>query len=253
MDFLALPGPLGATIFVVGAVLLVFAPYVVLRRIFANRLAIDTGELAGTVLFRIGALHGLILALVFADELVRHQELRDNIALEAAAASDLLRNLENYDPVGTVQISKNVQAYLGSAIYEEWPGLVERKLSPQTWLQWELMYLSILDLDPTIRRDLDLRNRLIQDAETIAEARQARLFSTAAGVSGPFWVIALVGFLFVSVPFFVFKPDNVNLFLLILFGAYNGIIVYFILALSNPFHGPVPLEPSALLLLHSTT
>ena len=250
MDFLALPSILGVLIFVCGAILLMLVPYFALRAVFAERLGEDTNEIAGTVLFRIGALHSLILALVFADELVRHQDLRDNIAREAAAIGDVLRNLENYDPQDTVQISENVQAYLGSVVFEEWPGLAEQKLSNQTWLQWELMYLSILDLVPASPRDDALRKRLIQDATVIAEAREKRLFSSAAGVTPAFWVIAFVGFFFVSLPFFVFKPIFVNIFLLTVFGAYNGMIIYFILALGSPFDGPAPLEPTPFLLLH---
>jgi hypothetical protein len=98
-------------------------------------------------------------------------------------------------------------------------------------------------------RDEALRARLIRDAEEIADSRELRLFTVAQGVSTPFWVIAIVGFFFVTIPFFVYKPKLANFFLLAIFGAYNGMIIYFILALSSPFRGPVSLEPTPFLVL----
>ena len=244
MYLLDLPILFGVLIFVGGAIFLIFVPYVVLRALFSKRLGGDTETVAVNVMFRIGALHGLILALVFADVLIQFNSMRNNVAQEAAAVGDLLNNLKNYGPEETAQITDSVHAYLNSVIFEEWPALSDQVLQRQTWLQWELFYLSILDLEPTSARDESLRERLIRDAEEIANSREQRLFTVAQGLSTPFWVIAIVGFFFVTIPFFVYKPKLANLFLLTIFGAYNGMIIYFILALSSPFMGPVSLEPT---------
>jgi hypothetical protein len=249
MYLLDLPILFGVLIFVGGAIFLIFVPYVVLRALFSKRLGGDTETVAVNVLFRIGALHGLILALVFADVLIQFNSMRNNVAQEAAAVGDLLHNLENYGPEETAQITDSVHAYLNSVVYEEWPALSDQILQRQTWLQWQLFYLSILDLEPTSARDESLRERLIRDAEEIANSREQRLFTVAQGLSTPFWVIAIVGFFFVTIPFFVYKPKLANLFLLTIFGAYNGMIIYFILALSSPFMGPVSLEPTPFLIL----
>jgi hypothetical protein len=49
-----------------GTILISIATYAVARVLLISRSASETKDLAGSVIFRVSALHGLILALVFA-------------------------------------------------------------------------------------------------------------------------------------------------------------------------------------------
>lgn len=250
LNLLDLPGLIGGLIFAGGAVVLVFVPYFILRRALHPRSGDDTETIAGSILFRIGALHGLILALVFADELARNQNVRDIVSYEAAAIADLLRNLERVER--TAAIEESVTAYLHSVIFDEWPNMGNRKLSAQTWLQWDAMYSNVLDLTPSNLSEESLREHLLNDVVAISEYRERRLFSASYGLSLPFWAIAIAGFVLISVPYFVFRPGLVNLCLLTTFGVYNGMVIYLILALSNPYKGPANIEPTPFLIVYES-
>ena len=66
VDVLGFPAWLGALTSILGAVILAFVPYSLGRLLLTRFRTAGTYDLAASVLFRVGALHALILALVFA-------------------------------------------------------------------------------------------------------------------------------------------------------------------------------------------
>ena len=71
-------------------VVLALAIYALAHATASRRIGEDTRELASSVVQRISALHGLILALVFAQELYQYQEVRTGLVREATAVAVLL-------------------------------------------------------------------------------------------------------------------------------------------------------------------
>ena len=69
----------------------------------------DSRELAGSVLFRVAALHGLVLALVFAQELISIRDVHVTSAHEAAMLADIYYDLERYDAEGTQEIRAELE------------------------------------------------------------------------------------------------------------------------------------------------
>ena len=74
---------------IVATVAAVLVAYFGMRRIMPAEPDERTRDLAASVLFRISALHGLVLALVFASEVVQYQQLGFEIAAEVNAVSDI--------------------------------------------------------------------------------------------------------------------------------------------------------------------
>ncbi len=97
MTTVGLLGWLLALLFIAGAIALAFGPYILARKFFHRHTTEHTYDLAGSVLFRIGALHALILALMLADVTASFLDMRDAVTDEAAATTDVYRNLERYD------------------------------------------------------------------------------------------------------------------------------------------------------------
>ena len=77
-----------AVVFIVGTVMISWAVYFGMRRVMGEDYAEDTQTLAGSVIIRVASLHGLILALVFAQELVDYTQLQGNLTEEATAIAD---------------------------------------------------------------------------------------------------------------------------------------------------------------------
>lgn len=78
-----------AAAFIVGTVALVWTGYFLMRLASARADKDEANDLAGSVIFRVAALHGLILALVFAQELFKYQEVRGALVREATAVADI--------------------------------------------------------------------------------------------------------------------------------------------------------------------
>ena len=67
---------------------------------------------------------------------------------------------------------------------------------------------------------------------------------TIAGYETPgfFWVVIISGFLAVVIPCFVYSPNIANLAILGTFSAFNGIVMYVIFSIANPFTGALAID-----------
>lgn len=233
-----------ALLFIAGAIALAFGPYYLARKVFLGRNTEKTDDLAGSVLFRIGALHALILALMFAHVTAQFLKLRNAVTEEAAATSDVYHDLERYgDPEITEIIRRDLALYAGTVINDEWPLLESRQLSGEAWARWRAVMDAILDLEPESRRQIDLRAFMLADMESIARFRERRQIGSKGNVPPMFWVVAIAGFVLISLPYFVFEPSPTNKMLLGIFAAYNGLVLYVIYATGHPFATPVAVDP----------
>jgi len=247
---LDLPWPITLAVFVAGALLLSFGPYVILRRVFT--VEEETERLAGSVLFRIGGLHALILALVFADAQVSLIGLRDGVATEATALTDVYYDLARYGTTAADEARTDVVVYTRAVIEDEWPRLAERRLSGEAWAAWQSLYNVALDLAPETPRQEYLRGQILQRIQAIAAYREERRFGAARSLSGLFWSVAVIGFFLVALPYFVFRPTPAHLFLMTAFAVFNGLVMFIILATNHPFTAPVTVDPTPFEVLLST-
>ena len=120
---------LWAFVFIAGAIALAFGPYFLARTFFYPRTTERTYDLAGSVLFRVGALHALILALMFAHVTASFLEMRDTVTEEATATADVYEDLERYDAEITNIIRRELALYAETVINDEWPLLADRQLT----------------------------------------------------------------------------------------------------------------------------
>jgi hypothetical protein len=235
---------LAAGMVILSVVFLVFAPYAAARFLLRAHARDETETLSNSIIVRIASLHGLILALIFAQEQANMNDLRHTNAREAAAVADVFYDLDRYDPVGNARLRRAMAEYVRVVIDEEWEMLADGHLSQRAWDSWQLAYMGILDLTPVNPRQQTLRERMLADIETISESRNLREAGAIGGVTRLFWIVAVVGVVFVVVPFFVFPARKVNLLLLLSFAVYNGVVIYTIFALSHPFSPPGAVKPA---------
>lgn len=202
-----------------------------------------TRDLAASVLFRISALHGLVLALVFASEVVEYHSLEFESANEVNAISDVYYDAARYGDEAS-GIRNALKKYLEIVPFEEWRSLGEEgELSSDAWGQWDAAYRIILDLSVTSPRQVALRDNMLRKTHQIAENRDLREHHAKTTLSSMFWAAALVGVVLISVGYYSFPPKRENLVLLSLFAGYTGLILFTIYAMSNPFSAPAALQP----------
>lgn len=130
-------------------------------------------------------------------------------------------------------------------VNEEWASLAKRQgLTAAAWIEWDKAYNILLDLQPSNDRERFLAQRMRNRITEVAGFRQMREAPSLVRFAGLFWGPALIGLVCVAAPFYVYRPTRTHIALLSMFGAYSGVILFFIFAFSNPFSTPGRLEPA---------
>jgi hypothetical protein len=233
--------------FVVAAVAFTLATYFAMRRVTGADPDGLTKDLASSVLLRISALHGLILALVFAQEMLEYQRLRLETATEANALADIYFDADRYGGSETIKIKDTIYAYVGQVLKEEWRALgTTGRLTGQGWALWDKAYAGILDLTPVNERQTSLRAHMLDRVHVVAEMRVNRENHGQDSTNTMFWFAAIFGILFIAMAYYAYPPRRLNLVLISLFGAYTGLVLFFIYAFSNPYNEPAAMNPGAM-------
>lgn len=232
-------------VFVAGTILVVLGSYFVTRRLIGPGADGDrTIEVAANVAVRVATLHSLILGLVYAQELDDYKGVRSNLVDEAIAISDVFNDARRYGGEATATVQGGLSRYVAVVVDEEWADLGARRgLSARAWREWETVYEAILNLAPVAERERFLAQRMRDRIAVVARYRQLREAPTRSHFSGLFWAPAIIGLVIVSAAFYVYRPTRTHLVLLGLFGAYSGVILFFIFAFANPYAEPGKLEP----------
>lgn len=232
----------GVVLTTIGVVL---ASYFVARRLLHPGQEGDrTLEVAGNVAVRVATLHSLILGLVYAQELDDYKGVRATLVDEATAISDVFNDAGRYGGAITLPVQQGLARYVAIVIDEEWERLAHRDgLSPRAWDEWNAVYARVLDLAPATERERYLSGHMREKTAMIARYRQLREASSAGRFSGLFWGPAIIGLIIISAAFYVYRPTKTHLVLLSFFGAYSGVILFFIFAFSNPYANPGKLPP----------
>lgn len=234
-------------VIVAGATAIVLGSYFLARRVLPDGTDVDrTHDVAGSVAFRIAALHGLILGLVYAQELSDYKDVRSALIEEAIAITDVYNDIWRYGGTQVGPVQAGLKRYISTVIDDEWRMLGRAEgLSPHAWKEWEAVYEVLLNLTPTTNRERWLGDRMLGRITDIAKLREMREAGVFGRFSSLFWAPAIAGLVLLSVPFHVYRPTRGHLILLATFGVYSGIVLFFIYAFSNPFRPPGRLEPVA--------
>jgi len=232
--------------FIGGTVLVTLVFYFVMRLIMGGDPTGKDRELAGAIVMRISSLHALILALVFAQEMIEYQQLKFESVTEANAIADVYFDADRYGVNEKAPIQQALFEYVQIVVDEEWRMLGDTgQLSPTAWNKWDSVYQRVLDLTPTNVRQQSIREHMLGDVHRIAEARDKRENSGTDSISIIFWFAAISGLVFMALGYYPYPPDARNLLLLSVLGAFTGIILFFIYAFSAPYNPPATMKPTA--------
>ena len=238
-------------LFVGATFVLTFGSYFGARWCLFRRSDEQARELASSVIFRIAALHGLILALVFAEELSNSDSLVETVNREANQLESIHFDLARHGGAQTDAIREAVAHYVHDVIENEWSLLDSTgELSDNAWHFREIALHGLLDLEGVTPRQQYLRQRMLDQMVEVETERNNREIIAATDVSQLFWIIAFVGVAMVAAPYFPFKPNTANLSLLAVYAGYTGLVLFFIYAFDNPFSGFSGVQPVSLELLY---
>ena len=241
-QFLNLPVAAGLVIFVLLIILLGLVPYFVARSLITKPVSGETKSVAES-LFRIsGALLALLISLTFADIRSDITRVKDSVELEAAQIVDMYNDLARYNSEEADALQLKIIEFTRTILDDEWEKQEESRKNSRAWELFGELQIGVLNLQPENERQKVLVTRLLQDLDEISDYRQERFYH--ADKDPPVYIfIALFGFVITMTLFSAHAPGLTSLLFMSLFGAFVAVVLYFSLAMSQPFHGPMSVSP----------
>lgn len=229
--------------FVVVAVVIGYVPARLMRHRYGARQPGDTRALTSDVMARVGALHGLILALVFANAQQGAGEFEAETASEAVAVTEVYFNAQR---LGAQALQAASTDYLRASIEHDWPSLHSRQeLSDEGWRAWRRMLEASLALAPDGRAQALLADGIHANVVAIQSLRQNRGFHAQKRLSIEFWIVSVAGLLLVATLLFVHEVSPTHDVIMAMYSAFTGLTIFMIYDLSHPFGGTMQLRPDA--------
>jgi len=190
----------------------------------------------------VGVLVGLMLSLAFSEVVAEKRTIEKAVAREAVAIADLFNGLQQFDAEGTREIRSDLINYVQAIIKDDWAALANDKLGQQTGFLRKQISHSIIELDPNTEVQKELWSRLLSDLDAVSNYRLIRLDNALA--KPPVYVYTVIfGFLVTMACFGVYLPQPRLVALASLYTVFVGLVLYLILALSDPFQGGFGVSP----------
>ncbi|NOR41280.1 MAG: DUF4239 domain-containing protein, partial [Gammaproteobacteria bacterium] len=216
---------LGVLIFIFVAVLSTLICYGVMRKLLLSRMGEDSEMLSGKIFARLGALHALILALMFTQEMADYRDISRIVTKEASAISDVYVSLEEYDEENqqsTAAISNLIVDYVKEAMEADRIALAGSRLSNQTWINYQRINRQLRKLQPTNNDQEYLRAEMLKDWDIVSEFHQRLRSIVEYEAPAFFWIVIITGFFAAVIPCSAYSPKIANLVILSTYAAFNG-------------------------------
>lgn len=241
-----LPALLGCLIFMTTIVVVGLVTYVASHKTLFKDKQDALGDATRTIFLGVNLLVGLFLSLTLNDLVASVGEVKDIAEREAVAISDVYNGLRHFHPDQAGDIQQKLIEYTSVLIEDEWPTLAEDRLSDRAEVLLREIGSSVLLLESDDRIENSSWKRISADIDLMSDYRLARL--QGALTMPPFFLLVVIfGIIVVMVCLGVYPPSHSLVVLVSIYLSFVGLVVYLILALSNPFQGmlgvdTVPLE-----------
>jgi hypothetical protein len=224
----------------------VLVVYRLVRAAMGGPASPDTKELAGSVGFRIAGLHGLIMALVFAQVALVYRNLESDLVQEAQVVGTIFADARRHGGEGTADIMNAAKSYVSIVLSKEWVEQAGGKEpSDEGQKQIDTIFELTLALSASNSVEETLRDGLIAEARRLNGLRAERKGFNQGNNSGPFWFAAISGLAILAACLAPYNPTRRNLALIFGFALYSGIILTLVHSYQNPFVPPGELLPTS--------
>jgi hypothetical protein len=242
---LSLPTLLGCFVFMGLTTAVGLTVYFVTFRLHARHQTDETmkeiGQATGNLMRVVGWLFTLLLSLTFTDVVGEMSVTENAIEGEALAISDIDHNLRRFGREETGGIQALLVDYTQAVMDDEWPALAHDRLSEKVDGLLRQLEDAVLALKATNAAEETLRSRVIADVDLISDYRLSRL-QQAREQPSLVLIVVFFGYLVTMVYFGVYRPRPVLLVLLSFYTVFVGVVIFVILAMSDPFQGATAVD-----------
>ena len=226
----------GSVVAVVSAAVVGLGVYLVSYKLISKYQSDDLKDPTNSLFRVVGMLVSLMLSLAFAEVIVEQRAIENAVEREAVAISDTFHELQLFDNEKTREIQTILVDYTQAVIDDDWPALANDKLGQRAGALKIQLYERMLALEPTTSAQEKLFSFMLADLDAISDYRLIRLDNALA--QPPVYIYVMIfGFLVTMACFGAYRPQAPLIVLVSLYAVFVGLVLYLILALSDPFKG----------------
>jgi Na+/melibiose symporter-like transporter len=233
-------------IVVIPTLIAMLGPNVVRRRVSLERLA-SNNEIAGFKFATVGVIYAVLLAFAIIVVWEKFSSAEEAAVNEAGAAATVFRLAEGTTPTA-VATRAALADYLKLAIERDWPAMAHEGASREVTHSLDVLYERTLRLSEEGGKQTAIMVEILNQLDTMTQARRLRLHLATGIVPGVVWVTLFVGaVLTIAFTFFFGSeslPAQVLMTGILSLVIFMGLLV--IVSIDHPFTGPVHVGNEAL-------
>lgn len=234
-------------------VLLAFVAGMVSAALGGHRLWVRTckleydNETSGLAMGMLGVV-AMILSLLLAFSSVSVWEAygaaESAVASEASVSDELVRDLAVYGGPAASAAREAVRTYLRAVIAEEWPALAKGMRSEAASHKFNDIFHKAAAISPKSQRDGIILTEIWDKTNELDVYRRARLnCAGGSAVPGALWATIALCIVFNFLLFYGMRLSRLNDYMLGIYAATLGLLLFFIVAMDRPFTGSVSVSP----------
>lgn len=199
----------------------------------------------------VGVLFAVALGLIVVNVQSEHSDVEAATEDEASKIGDLYRNLDGLEDPRAAPLQARIYRYVDMVLTVEWPANAAGRSSEETWRAIDQIARDIIRLHPTTADAQVVQAALLQDINSVLDARRNRLFLGQQGIGGATWsVIALSAAITLGFAcLFPMRRLALRLLTLSLMASMFGLMLFLVVAMDQPLQGQLSIQPEAFRLL----
>lgn len=193
-------------------------------------------KLADAVMGVVASFIGIMLAFSAVQVWQDYGEADRAVAQEAAAISELYRDMAVYGD-DTLVPRASVKGYVHAVLDDEWPRLAHGEPGPKAVAALIQLYRDVATIQPKSPRDTVMYGEIFKKLNEVAQYRRARMISARAALPALFWIVVVIGSCILVGYTFVYPSTLQHSLIIAGLGVSLGLIFMFILDVDHPFAG----------------
>ena len=211
-------------------------------------------EVAGITFAVVGGFYSVVLAFVLVASWERYERARANTEFEANALGVLAKQAAGMPTPARDDLARDINAYLHSVIYTEWPAMLEDRLSPESQELYLKIWHVVLDMQPQDAKEVALYQCMLQKLDDFGEARRDRALYMQNALPPAIWTFLII-FGIVTVAFtylFGMRRLAPQMIITIALTASIACTLFIIWEMQTPFSGAVTISDRAFRIMLNT-